>query len=74
MLWPQLNATPIGQWEPRDQVGGFDCYSSTEGSVLARFVQTPTEASGEAIVPTPAAASSLCHEAVAQTRHTDFRL
>jgi len=39
-----LNTTPSGQWEPRDQIGGFDCYSSTEGSVLARFVQTPTAA------------------------------
>jgi hypothetical protein len=29
--------------------------------VLARFLQTPTAASGEAIVPTPAAASCLCH-------------
>jgi hypothetical protein len=29
--------------------------------VLARFLQTPTEASGEAIVRTLAAASSLCH-------------
>jgi len=29
--------------------------------VLARFLQTPTQASGEAIVPTLAAASSLCH-------------
>jgi hypothetical protein len=33
--------------------------------VLARFLQTPTEASGEAIVPTPAAASCLCHVAIA---------
>jgi hypothetical protein len=30
--------------------------------VLARFLQTPTEASGEAIVPTSAAASCLCHD------------
>jgi len=29
--------------------------------VLARFLQTPTVASSEAIVPTPAAASCLCH-------------
>ena len=29
--------------------------------MLARFLQTPTEASGEAIVRTLAAASSLCH-------------
>jgi hypothetical protein len=32
-----------------------------EESVLAWFLQTPTAASGEAIVPTPAAASCLCH-------------
>jgi len=35
--------------------------------VLARFLQTPAEASGEAIVPTPAAASSLCHASTSRS-------
>ena len=45
----------------RSRRGILTAIPQSEESVLTRFLQTPAEASGEAIVPTAATASCLCH-------------